>query len=52
MGPRLELRARVALAVERKSVVAVTVSASSATTVRGEVVAVRIPASMARPGSS
>jgi acyl-coenzyme A thioesterase PaaI-like protein len=46
LGPVLELRARVTLATERKSVVAVTVSASGAVTVRGEVVAVRIPASM------
>jgi len=51
LGPALELRARVTLATERKSVVAVTLSASGAMTVRGEVVAVRIPASMARPGS-
>ena len=51
LGPELELRARVTLAAERKSVVAVTVSVGGATTVRGEVVAVRIPASMARPGS-
>jgi len=51
LGPALELRARVTLATERKSVVAVTVSASGVITVRGEVVAVRIPASMVRPGS-
>ena len=47
LGPELELRARVTLAAERKSVVAVTVSVSGAITARGEVVAVRIPASMA-----
>lgn len=47
LGPVLELRAHVTLAAERKSVVAVTVSADGVTTARGEVVAVRIPASMA-----
>jgi acyl-coenzyme A thioesterase PaaI-like protein len=49
LGPELELRARVTLATERKSVVAVTVSAHGTVTVRGEVVAVRMPASMAKP---
>ena len=39
------------LATERKSVVTVTVSANGVTTVRGEVVTVRVPASMARPGT-
>jgi acyl-coenzyme A thioesterase PaaI-like protein len=48
LGPELELRARVTLAAERKSVVTVTVSANGAVTVRGDVVAVRIPASMTR----
>ncbi|HEX7023571.1 MAG TPA: PaaI family thioesterase [Gemmatimonadales bacterium] len=48
-GTELELRARVTHATERKSVVTVTVSADGAITVRGEVVAVRMPASMARP---
>ena len=51
LGTALELRAHVTLAAERKSVVAVTVSANGMMTVRGEVVAVRIPASMVRPGS-
>jgi acyl-coenzyme A thioesterase PaaI-like protein len=49
LGPELELRARVTHATQRKSVVTVTVSANGAITVRGEVVAVRIPASMAGP---
>lgn len=48
LGPTLELRARVTLATARKSVVAVTLSAEGVTTARGEVVAVPIPASMAR----
>jgi acyl-coenzyme A thioesterase PaaI-like protein len=52
MGPELELRAHVTLAGERKSVVAVTVTASGVITVRGEVVAVRIPASMAGSGGN
>jgi acyl-coenzyme A thioesterase PaaI-like protein len=52
LGPVLELRARVTLATERKSVVEVTLSADGVVTVRGEVVAVRIPASMTRPGIS
>ena len=47
LGPELELRAHVTLAKERKSVVAVTVSARGEITARGEVVAVRIPATMA-----
>jgi acyl-coenzyme A thioesterase PaaI-like protein len=52
LGLELELRARVTLATGRKAVVAVTVSAGGAITARGEVVAVRIPASMARAGSA
>jgi acyl-coenzyme A thioesterase PaaI-like protein len=47
LGPVLELRAHVTVAAERKSVVAVTLSANGVVTVRGEVVAVRVPASMA-----
>jgi len=46
LGPELELRARVTLGTERKAVVAVTLSANGEITVRAEVVAVRIPASM------
>lgn len=52
LGPELELRARVTLAAERKSVVAVTLLAGGTITVRGEVVAVRIPATMAGAGSA
>ena len=48
LGPELELRATVTQATERKAVVAVTLSAGGVITARGEVVAVRIPASMAR----
>lgn len=51
LGPALELRARVTLATDRQSVVAVTVSANGVTTARGEVVTVRVPAAMARPGT-
>jgi len=46
LGPALELRARVIEATARKSVVEVLVTAEGATTARGRVVAVRIPASM------
>lgn len=46
LGPELELRASVTQAGERKANVAVTVMVNGAITVRGEVVAVRIPASM------
>ncbi len=49
LGPELEVRARVTEATERKAVVAVTVSARGVVTVRGEVVAVRMPPTMARP---
>jgi len=49
LGPELELRAHVSLATARKSVVAVTVTALGTVTARGEVVAVRIPATMVRP---
>lgn len=52
LGPELELRARVTLAAERKSVVAVTLLAGGTITVRGEVVAVRIPATMAGAGGA
>lgn len=49
LGPELELRARVSRSTERKSVVATTVTALGMVTARGEVVAVRIPATMVRP---
>jgi acyl-coenzyme A thioesterase PaaI-like protein len=49
LGPELELRARATIAGARKVVVTVTVTAQGATTARGEVVAVRIPASMSPP---
>ena len=48
LGPELEIRAHVTEATERKAVVAVTISALGTITVRGEVVAVRMPASMTR----
>jgi acyl-coenzyme A thioesterase PaaI-like protein len=46
LGPELEIRGRVTEKSERKAVVALTVSAESIVTVRGEAVAVRIPKSM------
>jgi acyl-coenzyme A thioesterase PaaI-like protein len=49
-GVELEIRGHVTERSERKSVVAVTVKAGGAVTVRGEAVAVRIPKSMERPG--
>ena len=49
-GPELELRARVTERSERKAVVVVTVAAAGVITVRGEVVAVRMPESMRREG--
>jgi len=48
LGSELELRARVREASERKAVVEVDVIAEGTVTVRGEVVAVRMPASMRR----
>lgn len=51
LGPELELRARVTRATDRKSVIAVTLSAGGVITVRGEVVAVRIPATMSGGGN-
>jgi len=50
LGPALEVRGRVREASGRKTVVEVTVSAEGAVTARGEVVAVPMPASMARAG--
>jgi acyl-coenzyme A thioesterase PaaI-like protein len=46
LGPELELRARVTESGPRKAVVAVTISVAGVTTVKGEAVAVRIPATM------
>lgn len=52
LGAALELHAHVTQASARKAVVTVTVAAQGTVTARGEVVAVRIPDSMARPGSA
>ena len=49
LGPELEIRARVREASERKVVVDATVSAGGVITARGEVVAVRMPATMTAP---
>jgi uncharacterized protein (TIGR00369 family) len=49
LGPELEVRGRVVEMGERKAVVSVSVSANGVQTVRGEVVAVRMPETMARP---
>lgn len=49
LGPELEVRARVRELGERKVVVEATVSADGVVTARGEVVAVRMPATMERP---
>jgi acyl-coenzyme A thioesterase PaaI-like protein len=49
LGPELELRGRVKELGLRKAVVEVTLSAHGAVTVRGEVVAVRMPETMATP---
>ena len=46
LGPEIELRARVTQASERKAVVSVTLAVGGQVTAKGEVVAVRIPASM------
>jgi acyl-coenzyme A thioesterase PaaI-like protein len=52
LGPELEIRGRVKEIGERKTVVEATVTAAGRVTARGEVVAVRMPATMARrPGS-
>jgi uncharacterized protein (TIGR00369 family) len=48
LGGALEVRARVRESSERKAVVEVTVATQGAVTVRGEVVAVRMPATMMR----
>ena len=49
LGRELEIRARVREASERKVVVAATVSVGDVITARGEVVAVRMPTTMAAP---
>lgn len=49
LGRELEIRARVREASERKVVVAATVSVGDVVTARGEVVAVRMPATMTAP---
>ena len=51
LGHELELRAHVTIATARKSAVTVTVASRGTITARGEVVAVRIPASMTGTGS-
>ena len=51
LGPELEIRGRVKEIGDRKTVVEASVSAAGRVTARGEVVAVRIPAGMARPGA-
>ena len=48
LGPELEIRARVKERSDRKAVIAATVTAAGVVTVRGEVVAVRMPDSMRR----
>jgi acyl-coenzyme A thioesterase PaaI-like protein len=48
LGPELEIRAHVKEVGDRKTVVEASVSAAGRITARGEVVAVRMPASMAR----
>ena len=48
LGPELEIRGRVKEIGERKTVVEASVSAAGRVTARGEVVAVRMPATMTR----
>lgn len=50
LGPALEISGRVLSLGERKAVVQVAIAAQGETTVTGEVVAVRLPAAMARRG--
>jgi acyl-coenzyme A thioesterase PaaI-like protein len=52
LGPELELRARAVFTSPRKAVVTVTLSVQGTLTARGEVVAVRIPATMAQAGAA
>ena len=49
LGPELEIRAQVRETSERKVVVGATVSVAGAITARGEVIAVRMPATMIAP---
>ncbi len=49
LGPELELRARVTERSPRKAIVDVTLTAGGVVTARGDVVAVRMPATMERP---
>ena len=51
LGTQLEIRSRVKERTDRKAVVSVTVSVAGVITVRGEVVAVRIPSTMGQPQS-
>ncbi|MCU0453526.1 MAG: PaaI family thioesterase [Bacteroidetes bacterium] len=51
IGVELEVRGRVKEMGERKCIVEATLSADGVITARGDVVAVRMPDSMARPGS-
>lgn len=51
LGRELEIRAKVRELSERKVVVAATVSVGDVVTARGEVVAVRMPATMTAPAS-
>jgi acyl-coenzyme A thioesterase PaaI-like protein len=48
LGPELEIRGRVKEIGDRKTVIEASVSAAGRVTARGEVVAVRMPATMAR----
>ena len=52
LGSKLEIRGRVTERTEKKAVVAVTISASGTTTVRAEVVAVRLLKTMEQPTRS
>lgn len=48
-GPELEIRSRVVERTDRKTIIALTVSAGGAVTARGEAVAVPMPSTMASP---
>jgi acyl-CoA thioesterase FadM len=51
LGVELEVRGRVKEAGERKYVIEATVSANGVVTARGDVVAVRMPETMAKPSA-
>jgi acyl-coenzyme A thioesterase PaaI-like protein len=51
LGVQLEIRGRVKERSERKAIISLTVSAAETVTVRGEVVAVRMPGSMGNPAA-